>query len=134
MRIFGFRFGPWMTFLLFILVIIFLVGLVANFGLDIGKGKQVGIISEVQRNGIFFRQPVITLLNIQSTYSDKDTSYEYGANDSITTLAESFMQNNTKVTVYYETKYLTWAWIYSRRTIITDIQPININQSIVQVM
>lgn len=133
MEIFGFDIPNWVIFLALILTILLFLNPFI-FGFDIGSGKQAGIISEVERNGVFWRPPVVKLLNIQPTYSQKDTSYDYGASEEMAKLAESYMQNNTKVTVYYETKYFVWAWDYSSRVIITKIEPIDANQTIVQVI
>lgn len=132
MNFFGMRISNWWIFL-FILIILSMF--FTSCGFSVGHGKQAGIISEVERNGIFWRPPVVRLLNIQPTYSQKDTSYDYAASEEMANLAESYMQNNTKVTVYYETKYFIWAWDYSSRTIITKIEPITVeNLSKVQVI
>lgn len=62
------------------------------------------------------------LLNIQPTYSQSDTSYYYGVSEEIAKQAEEYLNNNTKVNVYYETRYFVWNWQYSSRTIITKIE------------
>lgn len=95
-----------------------------DFGFSVGSGKQAGIISEVERSGVFFRQPEITLLNIQPTYSERDTFYKYGASESIAQLAELYSENNTQVIVYYDVKGIVYKGEYSHRVIITKIEPI----------
>lgn len=94
-----------------------------NFGLDTGHGSHIGYISEIENNGWIWQPTTITILNIQPTYSDKDTSWTYAvANKELEEIAKAALVNKSVVAVHYETRQITSKWEYSSRTIITGIE------------
>jgi len=109
--------------LLLSVVALVFVSIFISFGLSSGGGEQVGYISEVERNGIFWRPVEIRLISIEPTYSQTDTAWYYGSiSDDITEKAVMHMKNHDKVIVKYETRLLVTNWEFSNRVIMTDIE------------
>jgi len=99
------------------------LAMVSDYGLDTGRGEQIGIISEVESSGIIWKPPEIRLISIMPTFSTKDTVYYFAGDDEFMQLATGYMRTQTPVIISYEMKYITFSWDYSSRVIITDIQP-----------
>jgi hypothetical protein len=92
-------------------------------GFDTGSGEQVGYISEIEHNGVFWKPAEIKLISIEPTYSSTDTVWYYGSgSDDITRNATQHMRNHDKVVVKYETRVMTFYWDYSHRIVITNIE------------
>ena len=110
---------------LFVLLGFFLlVWVCTNIGLDIGKGRQTGYIGEVERSGIFWRPPEVRLISVNPTFSEYDTAWHYGIEKNLAPLAEEYVRNHTKVTVYYRVERHVWSWDYANRDIIYKIEPV----------
>lgn len=95
----------------------------ADFGLDSGKGEQIGYISEIENNGIFWRPTAVTLIGSEATFSSSQTSWSYAADSPvIVESATRFLKNHKPVIVKYETSTFCWRWECSHRTKITGIE------------
>jgi hypothetical protein len=112
----------------FIMVVVAIAALIGaamfyDFGLSTGHGSHVGYVSEIENEGWLWQPTTITVLNIQPTYSNKDTSWTYAvANSCITEIAKAALVNKSVVTVTYETRQVTANWEYAGRTMITGIE------------
>jgi len=99
-----------------------LIGGSGFVGFDQGSGEQIGYISEVESNGIFWRPVEIRLISIEPTFSNSDTVWYYGSpSTEITEKAMRCLKNHAKVTVKYETFQYVEPWSYSHRTLIKEI-------------
>jgi len=105
-------------------VIIALLFLLYHVGFSTGHGEQIGYISEVSNSGIIWRPTQVNLINSEPTYSDSQTSYDYGVDsDKITALAKKYVKSHEKVIVTWRDEFAVPAWEYHSSTIITDIKP-----------
>jgi hypothetical protein len=94
-----------------------------DVGLDTGSGEQLGYVSEVEQNGIFWKPTEIRLISIEPTYSESDTVWYYGVlSPELTERSKQSMRSHEKVIVNYETRLAVAKWDYASRTIITDIR------------
>jgi hypothetical protein len=60
----------------------------------------------------------------QTTFSQKDTSYDYAipTNTPSYLFAQQVLSNNSKVKIDYKIKNFVWKWDYSSRIIIDNIE------------
>lgn len=103
------------------MVAVFSGGLVF-FGFDSGTGEQIGYISEVESNGIFWRLVEIRLISAEPTFSDSDTVWYYGSSSQeVIEKAVRCLKTHDVITVKYKTYRFVKPWDYSHRTLIEEI-------------
>ena len=106
-----------------VFVILLGAALFFSFGLSTGVGEQAGYISEVEQSGWLWRPAEVRLISIEPTFSEKDTSWEYGsASDNVTAECKKFMKSHEKIVVTYEVRQVTANWEYANRVVITGIR------------
>ena len=87
-----------------------------------GSGSQIGYISEVSNNGLFWKPTQISLINSEPTYGSQ-TDWDYGAQSpEITTAAMKYMNTHQKVIVHYEGYFWVWGWDHPTNEVITGIE------------
>ena len=109
-----------------IIVLVAFSNAIFDFGLYSGSGNQIGYISEVETNGMFYHQPTVHLISINPVYSNSDTSWQFGLdNPDLVTNATDAMNSHEPVVVYYKSYYFVWRSQFATRDVIISINPTN---------
>ena len=109
-------------FWLFIIILGFIGFSIFSVSFGSGEGDHIGYIADIENYGILWKPTRVNLISVVPTFSERDTSYDYGIEPELVDLAKMYQKENKKVKVYYTTKYFVWKWDYHSNTIITNIE------------